>query len=88
MIATVAPASEHEAAVKKDLKPEKSLEGTLGFLLEPGFPMMFTEWARQGQGQGFKDIDVGLWKELTPDFLTHIDEVKAELQRAGHTFKM
>ncbi|KAI0073861.1 homogentisate 1,2-dioxygenase [Panus rudis PR-1116 ss-1] len=77
------PASEHKAAVEKDLKPEKYMEGTLGFLFEPGFPMVFTEWALQGQG--LEDIDVGLWKELTPDFLTHIDEIKADSQKAAQT---
>ncbi|KAK7691001.1 hypothetical protein QCA50_006104 [Cerrena zonata] len=75
------PNDENKLFSNMELSPKFLFEGSLGFLLEPSTPLLFTEWALNAPN--FVEQDVSLWKGLQPEFLKNLDKVNADLKAAG-----
>jgi homogentisate 1,2-dioxygenase len=71
-------------ATTRELKPERICEGTIAFMMHVSVPLRLTEWAVHGEGaRSLHPSAPNQWDGLQAHFLEHLDEINADLAKAG-----
>jgi homogentisate 1,2-dioxygenase len=71
-------------ATTRDLRPERVCEGTIAFMFHISVPLLLTEWAVRGHGSKSLHLSgADQWDGLQAHFLDHLDQIDADLSKAG-----
>ncbi|KZT35455.1 Homogentisate 1,2-dioxygenase [Sistotremastrum suecicum HHB10207 ss-3] len=73
---------EFKAASEMELKPERISEGTIAFMFESSFQFTLTDYAMKRTGK-LHEHEPSMWDNLKGQFINHLDEVNADLRKAG-----
>jgi homogentisate 1,2-dioxygenase len=71
-------------ATTRELAPERICEDTIAFMMHISVPLLLTQWAMHGEGaQSLHPSSPDQWDCLQAHFLDHLDEINADLAKAG-----
>jgi homogentisate 1,2-dioxygenase len=71
-------------ATTRQLRNERICEDTMAFMFHISVPLFLTKWALEGEGaKTLHESPANQWDSVRPHFLDHLDEIDAELKKAG-----
>ncbi|KAJ7215701.1 homogentisate 1,2-dioxygenase [Mycena haematopus] len=73
---------EWKKASEADLKPMRIHEGTIAFMFESSMMFTMTDFAMKRSGK-LHEHEPKMWDNLKAHFISHLDEVNADLKAAG-----
>ncbi|KAI0034570.1 Homogentisate 1,2-dioxygenase [Vararia minispora EC-137] len=73
---------EFKAATEAELKPGRVHEGTIAFMFESSLMLPLTDYAIKRSGK-LHEHEPKMWDNLNAQFLNHLDQVNADLKKAG-----
>ncbi|KAF7796016.1 hypothetical protein EIP86_007185 [Pleurotus ostreatoroseus] len=74
-------ANKFKEGSEMDLVPMRIADGTLMAMFESSQMMVITDYAMKAPTRA--EHEPGMWNDLTPNFLKHLDQINADLKAAG-----